>query len=114
MSDTRRRIGYGRLAARDSPLHLRQPADLDRDHVEPAPLGAGRGGGIRRDPHGAERAGARAGSETMKRLSLLMAVAFVDMIGLMMVFPLLPLYALRLHADPATIGVLSASVPIAQ
>ena len=50
----------------------------------------------------------------MKRLSLLMAVAFVDMIGLMMVFPLLPLYALRLHADPATIGVLSASFPIAQ
>ena len=50
----------------------------------------------------------------MKRMSVLMAVAFVDMIGLMMVFPLLPLYALRLHADPATIGVLSASFPIAQ
>jgi multidrug resistance protein len=50
----------------------------------------------------------------MKRLSVLMAVAFVDMIGLMMVFPLLPLYALRLDADPATIGVLSASFPIAQ
>ena len=50
----------------------------------------------------------------MKRLSLLMAVAFVDMIGLMMVFPLLPLYARDLHADPATIGLLSASFPIAQ
>ncbi len=50
----------------------------------------------------------------MKRLSVLMAVAFVDMIGLMMVVPLLPLYALRLHADPSTIGVLSASFPIAQ
>lgn len=50
----------------------------------------------------------------MKRLSVLMAVAFIDMIGLMMVFPLLPLYAQRMQADPATIGVLSASFPIAQ
>jgi multidrug resistance protein len=50
----------------------------------------------------------------MKRLSVLMAVAFVDMIGLMMVIPLLPLYALRLHADASTIGVLSASFPVAQ
>ncbi len=50
----------------------------------------------------------------MKRLSVLMAVAFVDMIGLMMVVPLLPLYALRLHADPSTIGFLSAAFPVAQ
>ena len=50
----------------------------------------------------------------MKRMSVLMAVAFVDMIGLMMIVPLLPLYALRLHADPATIGFLSASFPVAQ
>ena len=50
----------------------------------------------------------------MKRLSALMAVAFVDMIGLMMIVPLLPLYALRLHADPSTVGFLSASFPVAQ
>ena len=50
----------------------------------------------------------------MKRISTLMAVAFVDMIGLMMVFPLLPLYALRLHAEPSTIGFLSAAFPVAQ
>jgi len=50
----------------------------------------------------------------MKRLSVLMAVAFVDMIGLMMVFPLLPLYAQRLHATPTVIGFLSASFPVAQ
>jgi MFS family permease len=50
----------------------------------------------------------------MKRLAALMAVAFVDMIGLMMVLPVLPLYAARLHADPATIGLLAASFPIAQ
>ena len=50
----------------------------------------------------------------MKRLAALMAVAFVDMIGLMIVLPLLPLYAQRLHADPATIGFLAASFPVAQ
>jgi len=50
----------------------------------------------------------------VKRISTLMAVAFVDMIGLMMVFPLLPLYALRLHAQPSTIGFLSAAFPVAQ
>jgi len=50
----------------------------------------------------------------MKRMSVLMAVAFVDMIGLMMVLPLLPLYAVRLHADPSTIGFLTAAFPIAQ
>jgi MFS family permease len=47
-------------------------------------------------------------------MSVLMAVAFVDMIGFMMVVPLLPLYALRLHATPTTIGVLVASFSIAQ
>ena len=50
----------------------------------------------------------------MKRMSVLMAVAFVDMIGLMLVLPLLPLYALRLHADATTIGFLTAAFPVAQ
>lgn len=50
----------------------------------------------------------------MKRLAALMAVAFVDMIGLMMVIPVLPLYAQRMQADPTTIGLLAASFPIAQ
>jgi multidrug resistance protein len=50
----------------------------------------------------------------VKRLSVLMAVAFVDMIGLMIVLPLLPLYALRLHATPTIIGFLAASFPVAQ
>lgn len=50
----------------------------------------------------------------MKRLSVLMAVAFVDMIGLMIVLPMLPLYALRLHATPIVIGFLAASFPVAQ
>ena len=50
----------------------------------------------------------------MKRLAALMAVAFVDMVGLMLVLPLMPLYAMRLHASPATIGFLIASFPVAQ
>ncbi len=50
----------------------------------------------------------------MKRLSVLMAVAFVDMIGLMMVVPLLPIYAKDLGAGAAIIGFLTAAFPIAQ
>src|SRR6266702_1386748 len=42
------------------------------------------------------------------------SLAFVDMIGLMLVLPLLPLYAKDLHADPITIGFLTASFPVAQ
>src|SRR6266566_3095680 len=50
----------------------------------------------------------------MRRMAVLMAVAFVDMIGLMLVLPLLPLYALHLHASATTIGFLTASFPVAQ
>jgi multidrug resistance protein len=50
----------------------------------------------------------------MRRLSVLMAVAFVDMIGLMLVLPLLPLYALKLNATATLIGFLTASFPVAQ
>lgn len=50
----------------------------------------------------------------MRRLSVLMAVAFVDMIGLMLIIPLLPLYALHLHATATLIGFLTAAFPVAQ
>jgi len=50
----------------------------------------------------------------MKRLSVLMAVAFVDMMGLMIIWPLLPLYAYNLKASATTIGLLAASFPVAQ
>jgi multidrug resistance protein len=49
-----------------------------------------------------------------RRLSVLIAVNFVDMIGFMIVLPLLPFYALKLHATPETIGRLIASFSIAQ
>src|SRR3954453_19907105 len=49
-----------------------------------------------------------------RRLAVLIAVNFVDMIGFMIVLPLLPFYALKLHASPETIGRLIAAFSIAQ
>jgi MFS family permease len=45
---------------------------------------------------------------------ILIAVATIDMIGGAMVFPLIPFYALKLHAAPTTIGMIIASFFIAQ
>jgi MFS family permease len=50
----------------------------------------------------------------MKRLSVLMAAAFVDMLGFAMIFPLLPFYALRLQAEEWVIGWMIASFSIVQ
>src|SRR3989449_11265995 len=50
----------------------------------------------------------------MKRIAVLMAVAFVDMMGLMIIWPLLPLYAVNLKATPTVVGLLAASFPVAQ
>jgi MFS family permease len=54
------------------------------------------------------------GSGQFRRLSVLIAVNFVDMIGFMIVLPLLPFYALKLHASPETIGRLIAAFSVAQ
>jgi MFS family permease len=54
------------------------------------------------------------GPGQFRRLAVLIAVNFVDMIGFMIVLPLLPFYALKLHATPETIGRLIASFSIAQ
>lgn len=57
----------------------------------------------------------RTGSRVnFRRLAVLIAVNFVDMIGFMIVLPLLPFYALKLEASPETIGRLIASFSIAQ
>ncbi|GBD32777.1 MAG: tetracycline resistance MFS efflux pump [Gemmatimonadales bacterium] len=45
---------------------------------------------------------------------MLMATAFVDMVGGSMIFPLLPFYALKLNADPWLIGWMIAAFWIAQ
>jgi MFS family permease len=50
----------------------------------------------------------------MRRLSVLMATAFVDMLGFAMIFPLLPYYALRLGTQEWLIGWMIASFSIAQ
>jgi len=50
----------------------------------------------------------------MKRLAVLMAVSFVDLMGFMLVAPLMPFYALRLHAREWMVGPLIASFAVAQ
>jgi MFS family permease len=54
------------------------------------------------------------GAEGVKRISVLMATAFVDMMGGAMIFPLLPFYALHLNTAPWMIGWMIASFWIAQ
>ena len=49
-----------------------------------------------------------------RSLSVLIAVAFVDMLGFAMIFPLLPFYALDLNISPLFIGVIIASFSVAQ
>ena len=48
------------------------------------------------------------------RLVVLMITAFVDMVGLLMVIPLLPFYALELGASAFTVTLLVASFSVAQ
>src|SRR5207253_3374994 len=49
-----------------------------------------------------------------KKLTVLMIVAFVDMIGVTMVVPLLPLYARDYGADPWIVGLLISAFSVAQ
>jgi MFS family permease len=53
-------------------------------------------------------------SAQFRSLSVLIAVAFVDMLGFAMILPLLPFYALDLAITPQLIGVIIASFSIAQ
>lgn len=53
-------------------------------------------------------------SAQFRQLSVLIAVNFIDMLGFMMVLPLLPFYALKLHATPEVVGLMIASFSIAQ
>lgn len=52
--------------------------------------------------------------DQFRQLLVLIAVAFVDMIGFMLVLPVLPFYALQLHATPSQIGWIIAAFSIAQ
>ncbi len=62
----------------------------------------------------APAAAAPVGRGAPSALWVLMAAAFVDMMGFAMVFPLLPFYALRMGAQPWVIGTLVASFSVAQ
>ncbi|MEO7502178.1 MAG: MFS transporter, partial [Gemmatimonadaceae bacterium] len=48
------------------------------------------------------------------KLTVLMITAFVDMLGLIIIYPLLPFYAEDLGADAAIVGALIASFSVAQ
>ncbi|MSR05893.1 MAG: MFS transporter [Gemmatimonadetes bacterium] len=50
----------------------------------------------------------------MGKLVVLMVVAFVDMVGLVMLVPLLPFYAVRFGATATTVGVLISAFSVAQ
>lgn len=52
--------------------------------------------------------------DQFRRLSVLIAVSFIDMLGFFLILPILPFYALDLHATPEAIGWLIASFSIAQ
>ena len=51
---------------------------------------------------------------SLERLWVLMATAFVDMIGFALVLPLLPFYAKRFEASDTTVGILVAIYALAQ
>jgi MFS family permease len=53
-------------------------------------------------------------TDQFRRLGVLIAVNFVDMLGFAMVLPILPFYALELQATPETVGWMIASFSIAQ
>jgi MFS family permease len=55
-----------------------------------------------------------AAGASMRRLWVLMATVFVDMIGAMIVLPLLPFYVLRMGAKPSIVGPLVSTFFIAQ
>jgi DHA1 family tetracycline resistance protein-like MFS transporter len=49
-----------------------------------------------------------------KRILPILVIVFVDLLGLSIIIPLLPLYAARFSANPLTIGILQASYPMMQ
>ncbi|HEY7215072.1 MAG TPA: MFS transporter, partial [Thermoanaerobaculia bacterium] len=53
-------------------------------------------------------------SSSLKRLTVLMATVFVDMIGYLIVLPTLPFYAQRLGARPVIITMMISSFFLAQ
>jgi len=55
-----------------------------------------------------------AGGGSRSKLWILMITAFIDMVGLLMVIPLLPFYAKTLGAGGLVVGTLISSFAVAQ
>ena len=53
-------------------------------------------------------------NQELRRLSVLIAISLVDMIGFAIVLPLLPFYALKLQATPSQVGLIIAAFSVAQ
>src|SRR4030095_6195699 len=49
-----------------------------------------------------------------KRILPILVIVFVDLLGLSIIIPLLPLYAARFSATPLVVGVLQATYPLMQ
>src|SRR5215470_6181982 len=62
----------------------------------------------------AEPVAAAGAGASLRRLWVLMATVFVDMIGAIIVVPLLPFYVIRMGAKPTIVGPLVSSFFIAQ
>src|SRR5512141_3351813 len=49
-----------------------------------------------------------------KRILPIVVIVFVDLLGLSIIIPLLPLFAARFSATPLVIGILQAAYPLMQ
>src|SRR5262249_43534937 len=83
------------------PREPAHPRDRPRRRLRRAARGGEHGGsaGVGREGTMTERA-------SITRLAVLMAAVFIDMMGLIMVLPLLAIYAKRLGASDWTVGML--------
>ena len=54
------------------------------------------------------------GRTALARIGVLMGAVFIDMMGFLLVHPLLPFYATELGATPTIIGILVAAHPFAK
>src|SRR6185436_20577864 len=112
-----------RLRPIDRALHLRHAAGGDRDPLEPAAPGDRPRRRLRHAPDRSLRCGfprfrtrgvVTTAPVSFGRLWALMLTVFVDMVGFLMILPLLPFYAEGLGAPPSLIGLMVSAYAVAQ
>ncbi len=64
--------------------------------------------------HGSDESVSDSGKTAFGKLVVLMVTAFIDMLGLLMILPLLPFYAQKLGAGGFVVGVLVSAFSVAQ